>query len=486
MIYLIGENVFSLNSGTEFSQFQRLHALKRAGHEVKIVTRNYNRFLSQNLKQHGLDQQDSINMYDFFQKTLNQPRKKQGLRYLESILLQDYHVVGIDNNRSEVHYQGKTIANIHVMPATVGLVGDVEYLDDLGHPAVREYWDWRGFKSMVESYHPDGTIGSQRFLDPHGQVVLEITHMNIDGQVRPTMWKLLNYGGHNRIFDSESAIFTFFLNELNRQRQGTFISDRRSLDANVLAVDQPVQTIAVIHSQAKDKQGIYADYQLALNGNTTTHFDKVALPTKQEERALRRFVTYPNCLHHVMDCYYKVTTKDRQLSAKPTLVYRGMLTEVKRILDLISAFQLIHQQLPNARFVMQGYFTAGYQSSVENLIKQSGLNDSVDLLNYKVQPTIYDHTDLFINASENEGLGMNMVESMSHGVPVISYDVPYVNTLLPNNNLVANGDPAALAKRVVATLSDSQGYAALSKKAYQIAGQYNETDFVRQWEELLG
>lgn len=81
---------------------------------------------------------------------------------------------------------------------------------------------------------------------------------------------------------------------------------------------------------------------------------------------------------------------------------------------------------------------------------------------------------------------MNMVESMSHGVPVISYDVPYVNTLLPNNNLVANGDPAALAKRVVATLSDSQGYAALSKKAYQIAGQYNETDFVRQWEELLG
>lgn len=77
MIYLIGENVFSLNSGTEFSQFQRLHALKRAGHEVKIVTRNYNRFLSQNLKQHGLDQQDSINMYDFFQKTLNQPRKSR-------------------------------------------------------------------------------------------------------------------------------------------------------------------------------------------------------------------------------------------------------------------------------------------------------------------------------------------------------------------------------------------------------------------------
>ena len=485
MIYLVGENIFSLNSGTEFSQIQRLQALKRAGHQVKIVTRNYNRFLSQNLAQHGLDQTDSINMYDFFQGALDMPRKKQHLRYLKSIPLADYHIVGVDNNLSEIRYQGKALARIHVMPATVGLVGDVEYLDDLGHPAVREYWDWRGFKSMVQTYHPDGTVGSERFFSPAGQPVLEITHMHIGDQVRPTMWKLIHYQGQDRIFDSEGDLFTFFLNELNRQEQATFVSDRRSVDANVLAVDQPVQTIAVIHSQAANKQGVYQDYQVALNGNAAGHFTKVALPSKQEARALQKFVTYRKALHPVMDCYYPTVATDRQLSSQPTLVYRGMLTPVKRITDLVRAFQLVHQQLPKARLVMQGYFTASYQPQVTGLINQLGLTASVDLVDYGLEPTIYDHADLFINASENEGLGMNMVEALSHGVPVISYNVPDVKALLPNQALVQNANPAALARQAVAILSDPQGYPARSNAARQIAAQYNEAAFVKQWEDLL-
>lgn len=485
MIYLVGENVFSLNSGTEFSQFQRLHALQTAGYGVKLVTRNYNRLLSQNLTVHGLNQADSVNMYDFFQGALDYPRRKQHLRYLKSIPLQDYHIVGIDNNSSEIRYQGKTLARIYVMPATVGLVGDVEYLDDLGHPAVREYWDWRGFKSMVETYHPDGTIASQRFLDPTGREVLEITHMHIGKQVQPTMWKLIGYKGHDRIFDSESALFTFFLNELNRQGPATFVSDRRSLDANVLAVNQPAQTIAVIHSRAANAQGVFTDYQTALTGNQTGNFDKVVLPTIGEARDLRKFVSHKERLSTVLDCYYPVQGGSRQLGAKPRLVYRGMLTPVKRILDLIYAFLLVKKQVPQAYLVLQGYFTGDYRHQVVDLINQLGLSDSVDLLTYDVSPGIYKAADLFINASESEGLGMNMVESMSHGVPVISYDVPYVNELLPGHNLVQDNKPEALAKRIVAILNDPQSYQKLSQEAQQVASQYNENDFINQWKELL-
>lgn len=485
MIYLVGENVFSLNSGTEFAQFQRLHALQDAGYDVKLVTRNYNRFLSRNLEQHSLNQADSVNMYDFFQEAVDRPRQKQHLRYLKSIPLQDYHIIGIDNNVSEIQYQGKTLARIHVMPATVGLVGDVEYLDDLGHPAVREYWDWRGFKSMVETYHPNGTIANQRFLTPTGRTVLEITHMYIGDQVRPTIWKLVAYKGRDRVFDSESALFTFFLNELNRQARSTFICDRRSLDANVLSIDDPRQAIAVIHSQAANERGIFPDYQLALTGNQTVHFDKVVLPTEQEARDLYKFVAARDRLYPAMDCYYPVRGEQRQLSAQPRLIYRGMLTPVKRIVDLVRAFQLVHEQVPAAQLVLQGYFTSNYRHQVVDLIKQLGITASVTLLDYDVAPAVYEDADLFINASENEGLGMNMVESMSYGVPVISYDVPYVNELLPKYNLVPNKNPAALAKRVVPILNDSSNYPKLSQEAQRLARQYNENDFVGQWKELL-
>ena len=119
MNYLVGENIFSLNSGTEFSQMQRYKAFKAAGIPTKIVVRNYNRFLGQTLEANHIDPHDVINMYDFFQGTTDVPRKKQNLRLLKSIPLADYHINGIDNNHSLIQDEGKTIAIVHVMPATV-------------------------------------------------------------------------------------------------------------------------------------------------------------------------------------------------------------------------------------------------------------------------------------------------------------------------------------------------------------------------------
>jgi hypothetical protein len=87
------------------------------------------------------------------------------------------------------------------MPATVGLVGDIQYLDDLGHEAVGEFWDWRGFKSMVEHYHPDGSVATQRYLRQDGSNGrIEVVHMHINHQLQPTMWKLCNYHGYDYVF----------------------------------------------------------------------------------------------------------------------------------------------------------------------------------------------------------------------------------------------------------------------------------------------
>ncbi|WP_265483247.1 hypothetical protein [Lactobacillus sp. PV037] len=50
MKYLVGENVFTFNSGTEFSQFQRLEAFKNNNEDAVLLLRNYNRMLSNELK----------------------------------------------------------------------------------------------------------------------------------------------------------------------------------------------------------------------------------------------------------------------------------------------------------------------------------------------------------------------------------------------------------------------------------------------------
>ena len=123
MIYMVGENVFTFNSGTEFSQLQRLKAFNQNGIESKLLLRNYNRFLYRDAERAGVNKDAYINMYDYFQGVVGVERKEQKLRLLESIPLTKYHVVGIDNNTTTIDLLGRTLAKITVMPETVGLVG---------------------------------------------------------------------------------------------------------------------------------------------------------------------------------------------------------------------------------------------------------------------------------------------------------------------------------------------------------------------------
>lgn len=494
MKYLVGENLFSLNSGTEFAQMQRLKAFKAAGIPAKIVLRNYNRLLGQVLKANGIDAGDVINMYDFFQGTTKVRRKKQNLRLVKSIPLADYHINGIDNNHSLLQYQGQTLATIHVMPLTVGLIGDIEYLDKLGHKAVSEFWDWRGFKSMVENYHPDGSVATQRYLRRDGSTAIEVTHMYINKQVLPTMWKLYNYYGHDYVFDTENQLFTFFLNELNAQERGTFISDRRSVDESVLNVVDPEEKMAVVHSltfkNAKHPQsGVLPAYQLALNQGKQ-RFDRVIFATKEQANDVAKVVRDHRNFSWAADCCTERVGNPRHLRSNPHLIYRGMLGTNKKIGDLIRAFHHVRQKYPKATLAIQGYFTSKEDhDNVTKLIKQLRLDDAVELLNYSVDHKIYAPATLFINASDNEAFGIGMLESMAHGVPVVTYDIPYTAKNLVktgmNGVLVSNKTPNQLAKAIIKVLGDDKVYHRLSVGAIDTAKYFDQEELVNEWRQVL-
>lgn len=494
MKYLVGENIFSLNSGTEFSQMQRLKAFKKAGIPAKIVLRNYNRLLGQALKDNGLSFNDVVDMYDFFQGTTHVARKKQNLRLVKSIPLADYHINGIDSNHSLLQDAGKTIADIHVMPLTVGLIGDIQYLDDLGNPAVGEFWDWRGFKSMVCTYHLDGSVATQRYLRQDGSTAIEVTHMYINHQVQPTMWKLFNYYGHDYVFDTENQLFTFFLNELNAQEQGTFISDRRSVDDSVLNVANPEQTVAMVHSLTFNnfkhpQAGILPAYQRALNQGQHK-FDQVVFPTPDQQRDVARVVNDSSNFTHAADSAIEQVRKPRKLGRSPRLIFRGMLGTNRRLPDLINAFHQVYRSFPKAKLVIQGYFTdRKLEQSLKKTVKDLRLDDAVEFANYAPNAEIYRNATVFINASDNEAFGISMLESMSHGVPVVAYQVPYSSNNLVKNNvnglLVKNQTPNQLAKAVIRLLGNSKQYEKLSRGAIDTAKHFSQEHLVKEWQGVF-
>lgn len=500
MYYLVGESVYTFNSGVEFSQFKRLEAFNEKGYDTRLLTRNYDRFLARDTIKHHVDPKYVINMYDYFQGTILTDRKEQKLRCLSTIPLDYYHVVGVDNNHSHVLLDGKIIEDIDVMPETIGLIDDTKYKDSIGNLSIREYWDWRGFLSMTETYHPSGEVSHQQYFNMQGVPVIEVAFMNLNGKVQPTMWKLLSYKNKDYHFDNENQLFSFFLNEINSQQPGTFISDRRSVDESVLNIKNAEGKFGYVHSVPFEnpkhpaKSALLSDYNYVFNPTPASQkiFDKVIVPTEDLMQDMRnRFPEYIRRFVSAPDSWYSVMSQVRNLPQKKQLIYVGRLAEDKNIEDIIETFNILLDKRNDTSLLLQGYFSSvSYNNKIRELIKKNDLMNYIVVKPYApITQDDYKSATLFINTSKSEGFGMNMLESMSYGVPVASYSNIYSKNNLIRHGVngisVKNKSASVLANQIDSLLSNSDEYNKLSQGALHTAKKFSESNFLKAWMKLL-
>ena len=94
-----------------------------------------------------------------------------------------------------------------------------------------------------------------------------------------------------------------------------------------------------------------------------------------------------------------------------------------------------------------------------------------------------------MNASDNEAYGISLLESMAHGVPVVSYAVPYLSNNLVKNDqngiLVTNRTPSELAKAIVKLVGDPKKYQQLSQGAIATAQANGADQLVKSWKAIL-
>ena len=85
-----------------------------------------------------------------------------------------------------------------------------------------------------------------------------------------------------------------------------------------------------------------------------------------------------------------------------------------------------------------------------------------------------DRADLFVLPSRQEGLPRAMIEAMARALPCIGSTVGGISELLPAEDLVPPGDPAALAAKIREVVGDPGRMARMSARNLQKAGEYRE------------
>ncbi len=123
-------------------------------------------------------------------------------------------------------------------------------------------------------------------------------------------------------------------------------------------------------------------------------------------------------------------------------------------------------------------------------IRKSGLQDTVKI-NPPTQAIFeeYAKSSFLVMSSRSEGFGMVMIEALSCGIPVVSFDFrcgPREFIIDGENGLlVPNDDIPTLAQAMKTMMQNEQMRQSMSGKAKEIATQYSETAIMSRWEHLF-
>lgn len=189
----------------------------------------------------------------------------------------------------------------------------------------------------------------------------------------------------------------------------------------------------------------------------------------------------------------------------PLLTYNedGYILSVGRLTDprknirlLLDAYRLLCQKMPNApRLVLAGKIDMANHQWFFRILAKEELNVSLSAnVTQDALPNLYRHAGLFVLSSDEEGLGMVLLEAMASGLPIVSTDCGGPATAVRQNVtglLTPVGDAEALANAMHQLLQDPARRRAMGQAArnrveqnfsFEVAGKV----YLDRYAELLG
>jgi len=140
-----------------------------------------------------------------------------------------------------------------------------------------------------------------------------------------------------------------------------------------------------------------------------------------------------------------------------TILWAGRISPEKRPMDAIAIMQHVTQHVPDARLIMLGGGDDALMGTLRGQIIASGLAGKVELVGFRQDlREYYRQADVFLCTSSYEGFSLTMAEAMTFGVPVVTYDMPYLTVLQGGGHLsVRPGDVYAAGNALIRLLSDA-------------------------------
>ncbi|WP_460465728.1 glycosyltransferase [Arthrobacter pigmenti] len=395
--------------------------------------------------------------------------------------------------RGQLRYRAKVTAK--------GAVTQVDHFDDESRLVRREYLDGQG--RPIRRLHFDQVTKAQttqEYTGRDGSVFLSIqpepgTAHGITAYVR---------NRQPQTFDSMGALYQHALERIvAMDRAPVICSEFRENPSNMLegnfddvvrAIRNPgALKVAVVHSNHLQPPyvrgaGVGRNWTRLLEN--LADFDTLVVLTEAQKDDLKAEYAVGDRVDVVPHAVYNVDSTHGDTNPNRVVVVSRTHPK-KRMDEAIRVFNAISHRMPDAYLEIFGFGYGDAESAkIENLIAEFALGDKVRFMPFTDDPAaIYGSAAFTLMTSASEGFGMVLLESMSHGVPVLAYDAKYGPSDViddgQNGYLVPFGDHEALAERAVEVMTDADLRDKLKLNAVETAGRFDRKAFVSSWSQIL-
>ena len=485
-------------SGIELASSMRSLMLQDIlGLDHTYFTSIYNRMLSHNVniyKNVGRLSRNAkyINIYDFYQDASDQFDVEE---YNIEDKFRNYKVSKIDGKKDYRVYNsnGKFKFFIKIFDFK-NSIDFINYLDDNGKVVRTDYYDVRNFLSMSHLYFNDISEKAwlQIYYRPNSSIAIVKQMQQIENKT------VLNI----KLFDDSGLIISEFDNEddflynfikliISEGRFDEFIIDRckefyghvtRSLSENFIQ-KSPIVILHSAHSGANPADGITSHfYDIALSDVSKKIL--VTLTNKQKIDVDKR---YSNTDTFYIPNFYDAK-KSININKENVIVYVARYTEEKQHNIALDIFKIVSEKNTDVIFEMYGF--GELKDKIITYAKELNLSDRVKVLDFAFDISqIYNKAKLSILTSRTEGFCMGLIESLSYGCPVVSFDINYGPSEIiidgQNGFLVSGFDKEMFADKILKIINDDMMQSKLSENSIKLSQKYNSKSVSDLWRNLL-
>lgn len=171
-----------------------------------------------------------------------------------------------------------------------------------------------------------------------------------------------------------------------------------------------------------------------------------------------------------------------------TVLWCARLSPEKQVFDAIRIFGKLHDILPSARLKIVGAGDPHIEGEASRFVQRGGLADCVSFEGATLDmEKYYREADLFLQTSGIEGFSMTILEALSYGVPVVAYEMPYLEIMRENDGVacVRAQDFRSAALKMYALLTDSELSARMVAAGRKSIQRFIDFDFEGVWRRLL-